>query len=67
MRILLSRYMVDVKVFELFNHVDSCIMVGYEVFMSDIVLSSDLANDEFGVDVSFKALDSDFVCKLYSD
>ena len=46
MRILLPRYMIDVKVFEPLGHVDSCVMIRYQVFMSDLVLPANLVNDE---------------------
>ena len=46
MRILLARHMVDVEVFEPPCHVDSCIMIRYQVFMSYFVLSANLVNDE---------------------
>ena len=47
MRILLARYMVDVKVSEPVGHVDSRVMIKYQVFMSDFVLPMNLINDEF--------------------
>jgi len=46
MRILLVRYMDDVEVSELLCHVDSCIIIRYQVFMSDLVLPANLINDE---------------------
>jgi len=38
MRILLARYMVDVDVSEPLCNVNSYIVIGYQVFMSDFVL-----------------------------
>ena len=46
MRILLARYMVDVEISEPLCHVDSCVMIGYQVFISDFVLPANLVNDE---------------------
>ena len=46
LHILLARYMVDVEVSEPLCHVDSCVVIGYQVFMSDFVLLANLANDE---------------------
>ena len=46
MRILLARYMVDLEVSEPLCHMDSCVMIGYQVFISDFVLPANLVNDE---------------------
>ena len=46
MPILLVRYLVNVEVFESLCHVDSYVMIGYQVFMSDLVLPTNLINDE---------------------
>ena len=46
MNILLVRYFVDVEVFEPVCYVDSCVIIGYQFFMSDFVLPANLVNDE---------------------
>ena len=46
MHILLARYMVDVEVSKPPCHVDSYVMIGYQIFMSDFVLPANLINDE---------------------
>jgi len=46
MYILLVRYMVDVEAFELLCHVDCYIVIGHQVFMSDLVLPVNLVDDE---------------------
>jgi len=46
MHILLVRYMVDVKVSEPLYYVDNCVVIGYQVFISDFVLPANLVNNE---------------------
>ena len=47
MRILLARYMVNVKVFEPLCHVIGYVVIGNQVFMLDFVFPTNLGNDEF--------------------
>ena len=46
MCILLARYIVDVEAYEFLCHVDGCVVVGHQVFMSDFILSANLVDDE---------------------
>ena len=46
MHILLVRYVIDVKVSEPLSYMDCCVVIGYQVFMSDFVLPMNLFNDE---------------------
>ena len=65
--ILLARYMVDVESSKLLNHVDGYVVIGYQVFMSDCVLSAKLVDDEFWITICFEMLDTNLFCKLRSD
>jgi len=59
--------MVDVEACELLCHIDSCVVVRYQVFMSDFVLPANLVNDEFRITVRVEMLDTNLFCKLHSD
>ena len=67
MRILLTRYMVDVKVFEPLCHMDSCIMIGYQVFMSDFIFSVSLVDGELWITVCLEIFDSNLFRKLHPE
>jgi len=65
--ILLSRYMVDVEALEFLCQVDSCVVIGHQVFMSDLVLPTNVVDDEFQITVCFEIFNANLLCKLYSD
>ena len=67
MCILLVGYMVDVKVFEPHGHVNSCVVIGYQVSMSDFVLPVNLVNDEFRVTVCFEIFNANLIGNLHSN
>ena len=67
MCILSSRHMVDEKAIKLFYQFNCRLMVGYQVFIADLIFSPDLINNELGGSVRFKVLDSYFLRKLNSD
>ena len=64
MHILLVRYMFDVEVSELLYHVDSCAMIGYEVFMSNCILPANLVNDKSPYASRFLTPISSAICTL---
>ena len=47
MHILLARYIVNVEVSKSLRHVDGCVVIGHQVFMSDFVLPTNLIDDKF--------------------
>ena len=47
MSILLTWYIVNLEVFKLVFHVNDRIVIGYQVFMSDFILPTNLVDDEF--------------------
>ena len=65
MCILLVRYMVNVEAFELLRHVNGCIVIGHQVFMSDFILLANLINDEFWITVCLEIFDSILFSKLH--
>ena len=46
--------MTDVVAFKCISHLNGCIVVKYEVIMTDLIFTLDLVNDQFGVTISFK-------------
>jgi len=67
MYILLAWYMVDVKVFEPHGHVNSYVVIGYQVSMSDFILPVNLVNDEFRVTVCSKIFNANLIGDLHSN
>ena len=59
--------MVDVKLSKPFGHRDSCVEIGYKVFMPDFVLSANLVNDEFRVTVCFEIFNANLIGDLHSN
>jgi len=54
MCILLSRYMVFAEALELLYHVDDCVVIKHQVFISDFVLPTNLVDDEFRITACFE-------------
>jgi len=46
--------MADVKAIKCVNYLDGCIVVRYQVFMLNLILSFDLIDDQLGVTIGFE-------------
>jgi len=48
--------MTDVEAFKCISQLNGCMMIRYEVFMTDLIFTLDLVNDQLGITISFKVL-----------
>ena len=48
--------MTDVEAFKCISQLNGSMMIRYEVFMTDLIFTLDLVNDQFGITISFKVL-----------
>ena len=62
MRVLLSGDVVDIEVFELLCHVDSRLVIRYQIFMANLIFPSNLPHDKFRVTVGLEMSNSDLLC-----
>jgi len=60
-------YMVNAEAFELFCHVNGCIAIGHQVFMSDFILPANLVDDELRITICIEIFDSNLFSKLHPD
>jgi len=67
MFILLLRYMVDVEVLKLLHHVDDCVVIRHQVFMSDFILLANLVDEKFQITICFEMFNANLFCKLNFD
>jgi len=67
MRILLARCIVNVEVSEPLRHVDDCVVIGHQVFMSEFVLPANLIDDEIRITVRFEIFNPNLIGDLHPD
>jgi len=58
--------MADIEAIKGVSQLDGCIMIKYQVFMTNLILSLDLINNQFGVTIGFKVLYPYLLSKLMS-
>ena len=54
--VLEARHMVDIEAIKCVSQLDGCMVIRYQVFMTNLVLFLDLINNQFEVTISFKVL-----------
>ena len=48
--------MTDVEAFKCIIQLNGCMVIRYEVFMTDLIFTLDLVDDQLGIAISFKVL-----------
>ena len=56
--------MADIEATKCVIQLDGCMVIRYQVFMMNLVLSLDLINNQFGVTIDFKELYPHLLTKL---
>ena len=56
--------MTDVEAFRRISQLNGCIVIRYEVFMTDLIFTFDLVDDQLGININFKVLYSHLLSKL---
>ena len=46
--------MTDVEAIKCISQLNGCMVIRYQVFMTDLIFTLDLVDDQFGVTISFK-------------
>ena len=46
--------MTDIEAIKCISQLNGCMVIRYQVFMTDLIFSLDLVDDQFGVTISFK-------------
>ena len=48
--------MTDEEAFKCISQLNDCMVIRYEVFMTDLIFTLDLVDDQLGITISFKLL-----------
>ena len=56
--------MADVEAIKCVSQLDGCIMIRYQIFMSSLIFSFDLIDDQLGVTIGFEICDPHLLSEL---